>query len=69
MRRGETTRLADCSLVKMRALVLLIGLPLAACGVAAAPCRVTSAVLDMVPIVGHAAAVPTDACANAIDPK
>jgi hypothetical protein len=30
---------------------------------------VTSAVLDMVPVVGHAAATPTDACAQAIDPK
>jgi hypothetical protein len=42
---------------------------LGGCGVAAAPCRVTSAVLDMVPVVGHAAATPTDACAQAIDPK
>lgn len=38
------------------------------CGVAAAPCRVVSAVLKMVPVVGHAAAVPTDGCAAAIDP-
>ena len=52
-----------------RMLLLLIALPLAACGVVAAPCRVTSAVLDMVPLVGHAAAIPTDACAEAIDPK
>lgn len=46
-----------------------MGLPLAACGVVAAPCRITSAVLDMVPVVGHVASVPTDACAQAIDPK
>ncbi len=50
-------------------LLLLTSLMLAGCGVAAAPCRVTSAVIDMVPIVGHAAATPTDACAEAIDPK
>jgi hypothetical protein len=37
-------------------------------GAAAAPCRVGSAVLDMIPLVGHTAAAPTDACANAIDP-
>jgi hypothetical protein len=41
---------------------------LSGCGVVAAPCRVGSAALDMVPVVGHAAATPTDACANAIDP-
>jgi hypothetical protein len=53
----------------MRMIVLLTTLGLTGCGVAAAPCRVTSAVLDMVPIVGHAAATPTDACAAVIDPK
>jgi hypothetical protein len=50
-------------------LIVLICGPLVACGVAAAPCRVTSAVIDMVPLVGHAAATPTDACAEVIDPK
>ena len=43
-------------------------LGLAGCGVAAAPCRVSSAVLKAVPLVGHVAAAPTDACADAIDP-
>jgi hypothetical protein len=38
------------------------------CGVVAAPCRVASAGIKMVPLVGHPAATPTDACANAIDP-
>ncbi|HWK45107.1 MAG TPA: DUF6726 family protein [Stellaceae bacterium] len=38
------------------------------CGVVAAPCRVGSAALKIVPLVGHAAAAPTDACAEAIDP-
>lgn len=41
---------------------------LGGCGVAAAPCRVSSAVLKAVPLVGHAAATPTDACADVIDP-
>ncbi len=42
-------------------------LALSGCGLAAAPCRVGSAVLKIVPLVGHAAATPTDACADAID--
>jgi len=41
---------------------------LSACGLVAAPCRVGSAVLKIVPVVGHVAAAPTDACAEAIDP-
>lgn len=45
-----------------------IVLCLAGCGLAAAPCRVSSAVLKAVPLVGHAAATPTDACADVIDP-
>ena len=55
----------------MRVTLALLTLPLlfsvTACGVLAAPCRVTSAVLKMVPLVGHVAALPTDACAAAID--
>jgi len=47
-------------------LVLLLGL--SGCGLVAAPCRVGSAVIKIVPVVGHAAATPTDACASAIDP-
>ena len=43
-------------------------LALSGCGVMAAPCRIGSAVLKAVPLVGHAAATPTDACAAAIDP-
>ncbi len=42
--------------------------PLGGCGLAAAPCRVASAGLKIVPVVGHAAATPTDSCARAIDP-
>ena len=53
----------------MLRIVVLLSLPaLGGCGLAAAPCRVGSAVLKIVPLVGHAAATPTDACADAIDP-
>lgn len=48
--------------------LLLAAMNLSGCGVMAAPCRVTSAALKMVPVVGHVAAVPTDACAAVIDP-
>lgn len=41
---------------------------LSGCGLAAAPCRVASAGLKIVPLVGHIAAAPTDACAGVIDP-
>ena len=47
--------------------LLLAGL-LSGCGVAAAPCRVGSAAIKIVPLVGHVAAAPTDACADVIDP-
>jgi hypothetical protein len=53
---------------KSLAVVLLISAALAGCGVVAAPCRVGSAGLKMVPVVGHVAAAPTDACAEVIDP-
>jgi hypothetical protein len=53
-----------CAVVALCA--TLVGL--AGCGVAAAPCRVASAGLKMVPLVGHVAAAPTDACASVIDP-
>ncbi len=49
-------------------LLLLALLPLGGCGLVAAPCRIASAGLDIVPVVGHAAATPTNACASAIDP-
>ncbi|MBU9151153.1 hypothetical protein KTD07_18190 [Burkholderia multivorans] len=41
---------------------------LAGCWLAAAPCRIASAGLKIVPVVGHVAAAPTDACADVIDP-
>jgi len=46
----------------------LLALAVSGCGVLAAPCRITSAVIKIVPVVGHAAALPTDACAAVIDP-
>jgi hypothetical protein len=49
-------------------LLLLVSAALAGCGAVAAPCRVGSAALKIVPLVGHVAAAPTDACAEAIDP-
>lgn len=48
-------------------LLSLLAFTLSGCGVMAAPCRITSAVIKMVPVVGHAAAIPTDACADIID--
>ncbi len=51
-----------------RAVLLGALLFLSGCGLFAAPCRVTSAALDIVPVAGHVAAAPTDACAQAIDP-
>jgi hypothetical protein len=50
------------------ALMALCALPLAGGGLVAAPCRVGSAALKIVPVAGQVAAAPTDACANAIDP-
>ncbi|HEY3918849.1 MAG TPA: DUF6726 family protein [Stellaceae bacterium] len=48
--------------------LLLVALALAGCGVAAAPCRISSGAIKAVPLVGHVAAAPTDACADVIDP-
>jgi hypothetical protein len=48
--------------------VVLLSALLGGCGAVAFPCRAASAVIKIVPVVGHAAAVPTDACAAVIDP-
>lgn len=48
--------------------LLLIAVGLSGCGVAAAPCRITSGAVKAVPLVGHVAAAPTDLCADVIDP-
>ncbi len=50
------------------AAMLAIAASLSGCGLAAAPCRLVSAVAKAIPVVGHQAAAPTDACAVAIDP-
>ena len=52
----------------MRMSLLAACLALGGCGLFAAPCRVGSAALKVVPVVGHVAAAPTDACADVIDP-
>ncbi|MDR3523540.1 MAG: hypothetical protein P4L66_05500 [Acetobacteraceae bacterium] len=51
-------------------IICLISLlaPLDGCGLLAAPCRVVSAGLKILPVIGHVAAASTDACAQAIDP-
>ncbi len=48
--------------------VMAMSVALSGCGLFAAPCRVGSAALKVVPVVGHVAAAPTDACADVIDP-
>ena len=52
--------------IRLAALALLLAL--SGCGLFAAPCRIASAGIKIVPLVGHVAAAPTDACGNAIDP-
>ncbi len=54
--------------MKLLVIAILSCFCLSGCGVVAAPCRVTSAMLKMVPFLGHEAAAPTDGCASAIDP-
>jgi hypothetical protein len=51
-----------------RLIAVSLLLSLSGCGLFAAPCRIGSAALKIVPIVGHPAAAPTDACASTIDP-
>ena len=50
-----------------RIVLLLSLLILSGCGLVAAPGRGTAATLKIVPVVGHVAAAPTDACADVID--
>ena len=57
-------------LASLRVIILLMAtLALAGCGAAAAPCRVASAGLKILPAIGHTLAEPTDSCATAIDPN
>ncbi|WP_321791932.1 DUF6726 family protein [Caballeronia sp. J97] len=53
---------------KVVAAFVAVSFGLSGCGLAAAPCRIASAGLKIVPVVGHVAAAPTDACADVIDP-
>ncbi|HYS62794.1 MAG TPA: DUF6726 family protein [Paraburkholderia sp.] len=62
MQRGIAGRLGALGVL----LALSVGMT--GCGLAAAPCRVASAGLKIVPLVGHVVAAPTDACAEVIDP-
>ncbi len=55
------------TMLRMLGIVAMLS-SIGGCGVLAAPCRVTSAAFKMVPLIGHAAAIPTDACAAVIDP-
>ena len=52
----------------VRVAVLVATLLLTGCGLVAAPCRIGSAALKIVPVVGQVAAAPTDGCADVIDP-
>lgn len=61
LRRGHGVLVRACMLMALCA-------ALTGCGLAAAPCRIASAGLKIVPVVGHVAAAPTDACADVIDP-
>ena len=54
--------------MRLLALLALSAVALSGCGLVAAPCRIASAGIKIVPLVGHPAAAPTDACAGAIDP-
>lgn len=60
-------RLRRCVRLAVGAMCGAALLSLDGCAVAALPCRVSAAVIDVVPVVGHEAAVPFDACASALD--
>lgn len=68
--RAATRRATAGRLRTLGVLSVLFALSagLTGCGLAAAPCRIASAGLKIVPVVGHVAAAPTDACADVIDP-
>jgi hypothetical protein len=64
----RSNRLGSLSRLGALGALLVLCSVLGGCGLAAAPCRIASAGLKIVPVVGHVAAAPTDACAGAIDP-
>jgi hypothetical protein len=45
----------------------MVPVMLSGCAVAAAPCRISAAVIKTVPVVGKVVALPLDACAEIID--
>jgi hypothetical protein len=47
--------------------LMVISVFLSGCAVAAAPCRVTGAVVKVIPIIGDAAGAALDACGDIID--
>ena len=51
----------------LRTSLFLLVLALSGCGLAAVPCRIGSAVVNIVPVVGGVAAAPLDGCAEVID--
>jgi hypothetical protein len=63
MKRHSLGGTTDMRLITLLALCL----SLSGCGLLAAPCRVGSAALKIVPVVGGVAAAPTDGCAEVID--
>nr|WP_025598882.1 DUF6726 family protein [Burkholderia sp. WSM2230] len=65
MRRATAGRLRTLGAISV---LFALCAGLTGCGLAAAPCRIASAGLKIVPVVGHVAAAPTDACAEVIDP-
>lgn len=60
--------MAYATTVKTIIVMLTAAATLSGCGVVAAPCRIASAGIKMVPVIGHVAAAPTDVCAAVIDP-
>lgn len=64
----NTTRRGSIGRLGALAVLFALCAGLTGCGLAAAPCRIASAGLKIVPVVGHVAAAPTDACADVIDP-
>jgi hypothetical protein len=69
MTRSQRRKASSAHCVRVTAAIALacLALPLEGCAVGAFPCRIASATLKIVPLVGHPAAVPFDACAAAID--
>ncbi|WP_341312819.1 DUF6726 family protein [Paraburkholderia sp. IMGN_8] len=64
----KSTRRVTLGRLGALGVVLALCAGMTGCGLAAAPCRIASAGLKIVPLVGHVAAAPTDACADVIDP-